>query len=135
MSDCLLQAVIYQNRLFGIEWHPWKIVGWVGNIIFFSRFFVQWWATEKNKQVVIPNIFWWLSLLGSLCLLAYGLWRRDSVFIFAYLFTWIPYVRNLMISWRVEKRRATCAKCEEACPPRARFCPACGGALSPVAAP
>src|SRR5688572_32769035 len=73
-------AQLFSNTNFlGIKWHPWKFVGWVGNIVFFSRFFVQWWATEKQKQVVIPNAFWWLSLVGSLCLLAYGLWRRDSV--------------------------------------------------------
>ena len=126
MNECLAQILGYQFRYFGIEWHPWKFVGWIGNLIFFSRFFVQWWATEKNKQVVVPNAFWWLSLVGSLCLLSYGLWRRDSVFIFAYLFTWIPYVRNLVISRRVEKARAECRKCARACPPEAKYCPYCG---------
>lgn len=113
-------------RLIGIDWHFWKFVGWAGNIIFFSRFFVQWYATEKQKQVVVPNSFWWLSLLGSLCLLAYGLWRRDSVFIFAYAFTWIPYIRNLMISRRVARISATCGSCSTEAPPRANFCPQCG---------
>jgi lipid-A-disaccharide synthase-like uncharacterized protein len=113
-------------RILGIDWHFWKFVGWAGNIIFFSRFFVQWYATEKRKQVVIPNAFWWLSLLGSLCLLAYGIWRRDSVFIFAYLFTWIPYIRNLVISRRVARQSPTCGNCSTDAPPRANFCPQCG---------
>ena len=113
-------------RLIGIDWHFWKFVGWTGNIIFFSRFFVQWYATEKQKQVVVPNSFWWLSLVGSLCLLAYGLWRRDSVFIFAYAFTWIPYIRNLMISRRVARISPTCSSCGTEAPPRANFCPQCG---------
>jgi lipid-A-disaccharide synthase-like uncharacterized protein len=130
MTECLALVLWFQNRIFGIDWHPWKVIGWVGNIIFFSRFFVQWWATERNKQVVIPNSFWWLSLVGSLCLLAYGLWRRDSVFIFAYLFTWIPYVRNLVISHRVEKARPECNNCDMHCPPDARFCPSCGQSLN-----
>ena len=113
-------------RLIGIDWHFWKFVGWAGNVIFFSRFFVQWYATEKQKQVVVPNSFWWLSLFGSLCLLAYGLWRRDSVFIFAYAFTWIPYIRNLMISRRAARVSPTCGNCSTEAPPRAKFCPQCG---------
>jgi lipid-A-disaccharide synthase-like uncharacterized protein len=113
-------------RLIGIDWHFWKFIGWTGNIIFFSRFFVQWYATEKQKQVVVPNSFWWLSLVGSLCLLAYGVWRRDSVFIFAYAFTWIPYIRNLVISRRVARISATCGNCSTEAPPRANFCPQCG---------
>jgi lipid-A-disaccharide synthase-like uncharacterized protein len=113
------------------ELSPWKLVGWAGNLIFFSRFFVQWWATEKQKQVVVPNVFWWLSLVGSLCLLTYGLYTRDSVFIFAYVFTWIPYVRNLVISHRVNRSRADCPGCETRCPPRANFCPECGARLTP----
>jgi len=125
----LLAQVVGSTRLIGIDWHFWKFIGWAGNIIFFSRFFVQWWATEKRKEVVVPNAFWWLSLAGSLCLLAYGLWRRDSVFIFAYAFTWIPYIRNLVISRRVAKQCSTCASCGTDTPPRACFCPQCGAKL------
>ena len=104
----MLAQITSSTRILGIDWHFWKIVGWAGNIIFFSRFFVQWYVTEKRKQVVVPNSFWWLSLIGSSCLLAYGIWRRDSVFIFAYAFTWIPYIRNLVISRRAV-RHASCA--------------------------
>ena len=116
---------------FAGEWTAWKLVGWTGNVIFFSRFFVQWWATEKHRQVVVPNVFWWLSLVGSLCLLAYGVSTGDSVFIFAYVFTWIPYVRNLMISHRADRSRADCPGCETRCPPRANYCPECGVRLAP----
>jgi lipid-A-disaccharide synthase-like uncharacterized protein len=119
-------VIFFNDRLLGIEWHPWKFVGWAGNVIFFSRFFVQWWATEKNKQVVVPNSFWWLSLIGSLLLLAYGLYRRDSVFIFAYAFTWIPYIRNLIISHRATRGEFQCAKCEARCAPKDAYCSQCG---------
>ena len=40
------------GKFFWVEWHFWKVIGWLGNIVFFSRFIVQWIATEKRKRVV-----------------------------------------------------------------------------------
>jgi lipid-A-disaccharide synthase-like uncharacterized protein len=110
----------------GIDWGVWKIVGWLGNLVFFSRFIVQWHATEKNKRVVVPQAFWWLSLTGSLLLLAYSVRKRDSVFIFAYAFTWIPYIRNLIIHYRHKNAHTDCAGCGQKIPPQSNFCPNCG---------
>jgi len=114
------------NRFLGIEWHVWKVVGWAGNGIFFSRFFVQWIATEKKKQVIVPISFWWLSLIGSLLLLLYGIHRRDSVFIFAYAFTWIPYIRNIVIHHRHRALQQRCETCGTKAAPHAAFCHRCG---------
>lgn len=119
-------VVFFNGRFLGIEWNAWKFVGWIGNLVFFSRFIVQWWATEKNKQVVVPNAFWWLSLIGSLLLLAFAIKQRQSVFIFAYAFTWVPYIRNLIISYRSKREEFYCAKCETLCSPTALFCSHCG---------
>jgi lipid-A-disaccharide synthase-like uncharacterized protein len=124
--DWLTQLLFHDGKFLGIVWHPWKVVGWMGNILFSSRFFVQWWATEKHQRVVVPSAFWWLSLGGSGCLLAYGLWRRDSVFIFAYLFTWIPYIRNLVIGHRAKKALRDCTACGTSCASAAKFCSECG---------
>src|SRR5437762_9537250 len=131
----LANLLFVHDKFLGIEWGFWKVLGWLGNLVFFSRFFVQWWATEKHKRVVVPNAFWWLSILGSLCLLAYGLWRRDSVFIFAYAFTWIPYIRNLVISRRVARQCPACTSCGTDAPPQACFCPQCGLKLGPLPSP
>lgn len=120
----------FQGKFLGIDWHPWKVVGWLGNLIFSTRFFVQWYATERRGQVVIPSAFWWLSLAGSLMLLLYALvYQRDSVFIFAYAFTWIPYIRNLMIHRKYKASQGTCGPCGARTPPKARFCPQCGAAV------
>jgi lipid-A-disaccharide synthase-like uncharacterized protein len=125
--DALWNLLWHDGRLFGIEWHAWKIIGWLGNATFFSRFIVQWYATEKHRRVVVPPLFWWLSLTGSLLLLAYALfYQRDSVFIFAYAFTWIPYIRNLVIHHRHLDAHRACAGCGRDCPPGAHFCPGCG---------
>ena len=114
----------------GIAWSFWKVLGWLGNAVFFSRFFVQWYATEKLKRVVVPTAFWWLSLLGSLLLLIYSLHKWDSVFIFSYAFPWIPYVRNLIIHHRHKKAHMDCPACGEVCPPHSKFCLACGARLT-----
>jgi dolichol-phosphate mannosyltransferase len=80
-----------------LTWDAWLVLGFVGQAIFFSRFLVQWIASERRGVSYLPRAFWWLSIAGSLVLLGYGLHRRDPVFIVAYLFNVIPYVRNLML--------------------------------------
>jgi len=128
--DWLYNLFFPGGKFIGIEWHFWKIIGWVGNMVFFSRFMVQWYATEKLKQVVVPTAFWWLSIVGSLLLLSYAVfYRQDSVFIFAYAFTWIPYVRNLVIHRRHKKAHLDCAECGTRCPPKSNFCFECGAPL------
>jgi lipid-A-disaccharide synthase-like uncharacterized protein len=123
----LVELICPGGKFLGIEWSTWKIIGWIGNAVFFSRFFVQWYATEKRKQVVVPQAFWWLSLVGSVTLLSYGLfYLHDSVVIFAYAFTWIPYIRNLIIHRRTKAAQAACAGCGKKNPPQANYCPYCG---------
>jgi lipid-A-disaccharide synthase-like uncharacterized protein len=129
----------------GLLWNDgvfqgWEIVGWLGNFVFFTRFFVQWYATEKKKQVVVPTAFWWLSLAGSLLLLIYAIFshshpnRRNWVFIASYAFTWIPYVRNLIIHRRHAEAHLSCADCGAVCPPNSSFCFNCGTRLVPTKA-
>lgn len=123
----------FQGRFLGIEWHPWKVVGWLGNVVFTSRFLIQWYATEKQGRVVVPPLFWWLSLVGALLLLAYAaVYQRDSVFVAAYAFSWIPYLRNLLIHRRTELARRPCPQCGTRSGPEARFCPHCGRDLVAV---
>ena len=124
--QALTNLLWHNGTLFGIDWSVWKVVGWIGNLVFSSRFIMQWYATEKRKQVVVPQGFWWLSLFGALTLLCYSVHQRDSVFIFAYAFSWIPYMRNLVIHRRSKAAQAACAGCGEKNPPQANYCPHCG---------
>jgi len=129
MMDWLTDLIWHNGNFLGIQWSVWKVVGWLGNTVFFTRFFVQWYATEKLKRVVVPTTFWWLSLAGSLLLLIYSLHKRDSVFIFAYVFTWIPYIRNLIIHQRHEEAHLDCPRCGKSSPPQSNYCVACGTRL------
>jgi lipid-A-disaccharide synthase-like uncharacterized protein len=129
--DWLHDLLWHDGRFLGIAWNAWKVIGWLGNAFFFTRFFLQWYATEKLKRVVVPTGFWWLSLAGSLLLLSYALfYQRDSVFIFAYAFTWIPYIRNLVIHYRHTAAHLECPGCAQSCPPQSNFCFNCGSPLA-----
>ena len=128
--DWISRWLWHDGQFLSIEWSFWKVVGWCGNLVFFSRFFLQWYATEKSKRVVVPTAFWWISITGALLLFAYAVHQRDSVFIFAYAFTWIPYIRNLIIGHRHARAHLECSQCETLCPPQANFCSACGGKLT-----
>ena len=73
----------------------WVIIGFVGQAMFTMRFLIQWIASEKEKQSVIPVSFWYFSLGGGLILLAYAIHQMDPVFILAYLPGNFIYFRNL----------------------------------------
>lgn len=133
VMDFLPDFLFHHGKFLGIEWHMWKVIGWTGNVAFTSRFIVQWYATEKRGEVVVPTAFWWLSLAGSWLLLSYAIFSaKNSVFIFANAFSWIPYLRNLMIQRRHQKAHRECRTCQKLNPPQARFCMACGTPLPPI---
>jgi lipid-A-disaccharide synthase-like uncharacterized protein len=75
----------------------WYAIGFLGQITFGSRFFVQWIASERARRVIIPKMFWYLSLLGGVALFAYALHRRDPVFAVGQGLGLIVYVRNLVL--------------------------------------
>ena len=78
--------------------HPgWYVLGFLGQLLFASRFLVQWWASERKQRVVVPVAFWHLSVVGGLVLLVYAWHRRDPVFAAGQLGGLLVYARNL--SW------------------------------------
>jgi lipid-A-disaccharide synthase-like uncharacterized protein len=75
----------------------WQVVGFVGQGVFTARFLVQWAASEKKGDSVVPIAFWWLSILGGFSLLVYAIYRSDPVFIVGQGMGMVVYVRNLML--------------------------------------
>jgi lipid-A-disaccharide synthase-like uncharacterized protein len=78
----------------------WQIVGFIGQGLFTARFLVQWLASEKKGDTVMPVAFWWLSLVGGINLLVYAVARHDPVFITGQSLGMVVYVRNLMLASR-----------------------------------
>jgi len=88
-----------------MEWSDsttWLAVGLLGQAAFFSRFLVQWVASERAGRSLIPVVFWYLSLAGSLTLLVYALHRREPVFALGQSMGSLVYVRNLILLRRSE---------------------------------
>jgi lipid-A-disaccharide synthase-like uncharacterized protein len=73
----------------------WIAIGFIGQSLFFMRFFVQWIASERAGKSVVPVSFWYFSILGGLVLFIYALWRQDPVFIFGQSTGLLIYARNL----------------------------------------
>lgn len=76
--------------------------GWAGQACFFSRFLIQWIASERVKRSIVPAVFWRLSLAGSVLSAGYS-WlgpSHDLVFAASYVFNIVVYVRNLALAGR-----------------------------------
>lgn len=78
----------------------WYVVGILGQILFGSRFFLQWIASEWAKKPVFPRAFWYLSLVGGIALFAYAMHQKDPVFAVGQGTGVLVYVRNLMLARR-----------------------------------
>ena len=84
---------------------PWEIglwvaIGYAGHALFFARFYIQWIASEKKKESVVPVSFWLCSIGGSLVVLYYAIHRQDPVFIVGMAIGFLIAARNLMLIFR-----------------------------------
>ncbi len=82
----------------------WVAIGLLGQVCFFSRFFVQWVASERAGRSVVPRAFWYFSIAGGMILLSYAIWRRDPVFILGQSGGLFVYLRNLVLLRREDAR-------------------------------
>jgi lipid-A-disaccharide synthase-like uncharacterized protein len=78
--------------------NPWVIFGFIAQFLFFSRFIVQLYATERRGYTFIPQSFWYLSIIGGSMILVYAFYRQDIVFIVGQGIALIIYIRNLIIA-------------------------------------
>ncbi len=80
----------------------WLTVGVLGQLMFTARFIVQWWASEREGRSVVPVMFWYFSIFGSLIVLAYGIHKLEPVIIIGQLPGTVIYARNL---WLIRKAK------------------------------
>ena len=74
-----------EYRFLGLDWSYLMVLGFIGNALFSMRFLVQWLASERQGESVIPVSFWYWSIAGSVLMCVYFVFRRDPIGILAYL--------------------------------------------------
>jgi lipid-A-disaccharide synthase-like uncharacterized protein len=84
----------------------WVTIGFAGQIAFFGRMLVQWLVSEKQRQSVIPEVFWWLSLFGGVMLFVYFVWRQDIVGVLGQTSGVVIYGRNIRLIHKHKRREA-----------------------------
>jgi lipid-A-disaccharide synthase-like uncharacterized protein len=87
--------------MLGVTITPWKLVGYTGVLLFAGRWFVQLSASKASGKPVVPRLFWYMSAMGSVLLLAYFIFgRNDSVGVLANLFPLFVALYNLYLDYR-----------------------------------
>lgn len=92
-----------EHRFLGLDWSYLTLLGLLGNGIFGTRFLIQWIASEREGKCVVPVAFWYWSVLGSIVLSLYFIFRREPVGILATLPNSFIYLRNLQL---IKKQQA-----------------------------
>ncbi len=77
----------------------WLLVGTIGYLILTVRYIHQWYVSERDGQSRLPVGFFVMSIVGSLMIVAYGIYRSDIILILGYLGGLVVYIRNLMINY------------------------------------
>lgn len=78
----------------------WVTIGTLGQLIFFSRWVIQWLSSERSKTSIIPVAFWWCSLVGGIITLIYAHHIQSFPFMLAQAIGIIVYSRNLYLIYR-----------------------------------
>jgi lipid-A-disaccharide synthase-like uncharacterized protein len=102
----ILIVIFYYNNnaidvelLFMNEAIPFWLLalGIVSQIVFTLRFVYQWIYSERRKASALPLGFWILSLIGSILILTYAIFRQDPVLFVGHILGLVIYVRNLVL--------------------------------------
>jgi lipid-A-disaccharide synthase-like uncharacterized protein len=82
--------------LYASTWW-WSALGFAGNILFGSRFILQWLESEKRQSLVVPPYFWHLSFWGSVLNLIYALHLDSAPLLLGVAALPFIYGRNLVL--------------------------------------
>jgi len=101
-----MNEVLFHLHLgaFDVVVTGWKIVGYLGTIMFAGRWVVQFIATRAAGRPVMPRAFWYMSVVGSVMLLGYfTLGKSDSVGVLSNLFPAFTAIYNLLLDIKMRR--------------------------------
>ncbi|MDX2263779.1 MAG: lipid-A-disaccharide synthase N-terminal domain-containing protein [Hyphomicrobiales bacterium] len=88
----------------------WLTIGFGAQMMFSMRFLVQWIASERARESIVPETFWYFSFVGGLMMLTYAVYRKDPVFILGQALGLVVYSRNIYLIWRNKRLNAEVSK-------------------------
>ena len=81
-----------------------KLVGYFGVLLFSGRWIIQMGASKVSGKPVLPRLFWYMSISGSVCLLLYFIFgKNDSVGVLSNLFPFVVALYNLSLDYSHRK--------------------------------
>jgi lipid-A-disaccharide synthase-like uncharacterized protein len=109
-----------RNQLFSLlnitSWVGvvWLGIGLMGQLLFSGRMVLQWITSERQRQSVITESFWWFSLGGSMLLFSYFVWRQDPIAMLGQASGVVIYSRNIRLIYKRRRREARAAASDAA---------------------
>lgn len=110
LAFVVLSWVLMRNEKFADLFDTrsfWLWFGFAFQLVWTSRFVVQWILSERSGRSHLPASFFWISLVGCIGLFAYAVARLDWVMMAAFVLNPIPYVRNLVLIHRMRAKDAS----------------------------
>ena len=83
---------------------PWIVFSIIAGVIFYSRFYLQWIASEAKRESVVPDFFWYQSIVGSLMLMVWSIKDQSPLGALSQSLNVVPYSRNVVHILRAKGR-------------------------------
>ena len=71
------------------------LLGFISQVLFFTRTLIQWVLSERARKVLSPTIYWVLSIVASYLFVIYGWFRNDFAILLGQLISYYIYIWNL----------------------------------------
>ena len=99
--NAMNQEIVWLGWI-GLHITPWKLIGLTGALMFGLRWVVQFLASRRARKPVIPRLFWYMSIVGSLMTLSYFLFssKQDAVGVLQNLFPAFTAIYSLYLDIR-----------------------------------
>lgn len=71
------------------------LIGFISQLLFFTRTLLQWILSERARKVLSPTIYWVLSIIASYLFCIYGWMRNDFAILLGQVISYYIYIWNL----------------------------------------
>ena len=82
----------------------WVGIGLIGQLAFSGRMVLQWIVSERKRESIISESFWWFSLFGGITLFSHFVWRADPIGILGQATGIVIYARNIRLIYKAKRR-------------------------------